>query len=73
MNKNKKKKNNKPKRIEWKTIRQNRKLSLICLIFLILIIYCVYKVVALIKNPTDTFSVEQGKIYQEESTVRIYY
>lgn len=37
------------------------------LLVLVLVSYCLYKVVALIQNPTNTFSVEQGKVYQEEA------
>ncbi len=51
----------------------NKKMILISLLILFLIIYCVCKVVALIQNPTDTFTVEQGKIYQEEAATRIHY
>ncbi len=51
----------------------NKKVILISSLILFLIIYCVCKVVALIQNPTDTFTVEQGKIYQEEATTRIHY
>ena len=62
------KKRKNQKKIKLKTIVENKKLLVLCLIILILSIYCVYKVVVLIQNPTDTFTVEQGKIYQEEST-----
>lgn len=62
------KKHKKHKNIKLKTIKENKKILLVCLVVLILAIYCLYKVVALIQNPTDTFTVEQGKIYQEEST-----
>ena len=50
-----------------KTLKENKKILLICLLIIILAVYCIYKVVVLIQNPTDTFTVEQGKIYQEES------
>ena len=62
------KKHKKHKNIKLKTIKENKKILLVCLVVLVLAIYCLYKVVALIQNPTDTFTVEQGKIYQEEST-----
>ena len=42
----------------------------IAIIFLILIIiYVAYVVIKLVKNPTDTFIVTNGKIYQEESDI----
>lgn len=57
----------------WQNVITNKKLLVVSLFALVIAIYCVYKVVALIQNPTDTFSVEQGRIYQEESTTRLYY
>ena len=45
----------------------SRKSLILAAIMLILAVYCLHKVVELIKNPTDTFSVEQGRIFQEES------
>ncbi len=36
------------------------------LLLVIVIIYVIYRVIVFIQNPADTFSVEQGKIYQEE-------
>ena len=30
-------------------------------------IYCIYLFIRLVTNPTDTFIVEQGKIYKEET------
>ena len=46
-----------------KTLKENKKILLICLLIIILAVYCIYKVVVLIQNPTDTFTVEQGNIY----------
>ena len=46
----------------------NKKMMIaISIVVLIILGYCLYKVVALVQNPTNTFSVEQGKIYQEEA------
>lgn len=61
------------KRINLRDIKENKKILLIFCAVLMAIIYCTYKVIILIQNPTDTFTVEQGKIYQEEATTRIYY
>lgn len=75
-NKRKIKKKNKSKnfkKISWDTIKQEKKLIIIPLLILIVLIYCIYKVVILIQNPTDTFTVEQGKIYLEEPATRLYY
>lgn len=61
------------RKIFWGNIKQEKKLVIIPLLIFIVLIYCVYKVVVLIQNPTDTFTVEQGKIYQEEASTRLYY
>ena len=45
-----------------------RKLIAVLLIALIVISFAIYKIVVLIMNPTDTFMVEEGSIYQEEDT-----
>ena len=44
-------------------------ITIASLLVLILVSYCLYKVVALVQNPTNTFSVEQGKVYQEEAAI----
>ena len=46
-----------------------RKLIAVLLIVLIVVFFAIYKIVALIMNPTDTFMVEEGSIYQEEDTI----
>ncbi len=63
----------KHRKISWNNSKQERKLLAIPLLIFIVLIYCVYKVVVLIQNPTDTFTVEQGKIYLEEAATRLYY
>ena len=63
------KKTKKQTRSNIKDINKRRKIALISIIVFVIAIYCIYKVVKLVQNPTDTFSVEQGKIYQEESVV----
>lgn len=59
------KKNNK---VNLKYIKNNKKILIIGLIILCIIIYGAYMLVKFVQNPTDTFTVEQGKIYQEEQT-----
>lgn len=40
----------------------------IAIIFaVVFLIYCIFLLVKLLSNPTETFVVEQGKIYKEES------
>lgn len=45
----------------------NKVIAGVSLLVLILVSYCLYQVVSLVQNPTNTFSVEQGKVYQEEA------
>ena len=57
-----------PKKEPKRKYKVNKKvITLASVLVLILVSYCLYKVVALVQNPTNTFSVEQGKIYQEEA------
>ncbi len=46
--------------------KTNKVLFVVSFLVLVLIIFFIYKAVVFIQNPTDTFRVEQGKIYQEE-------
>lgn len=56
-------------KISWQPIIRNKKIIAISLVVLAIIIFCLYKVIVFIQNPTDTFSVEQGQIYQEERAI----
>lgn len=68
-----KKKTNKKKkiknRINIEALKTNKKTLIISAVILFIIAFCIYKVVMFIKNPTDTFTVEQGKIYQTEKAI----
>lgn len=55
-------------KINLSNIKNNKKLLVTASVILLIIIWAIYRVVVFIQNPTDTFSVEQGKIYQEEKT-----
>lgn len=46
-----------------------KKIIVFVLIVLIIISFIIYKIAMLIANPTDTFMVEEGSIYQEEDTI----
>ncbi len=50
----------------WNDVIEHKKILIALILILAVIIFCIYKVVIFIQNPTDTFMVEQGKIYQEE-------
>lgn len=47
----------------------NFQAMLILVIVLIVMIYCLFAVIRFIQNPTDSLTVEQGKIYQEEQAI----
>lgn len=47
---------------------QKKKL-IICLVLIVISIYIFYTIYLLIKQPTDIFMVEEGKIYQEETDI----
>ena len=57
--------NNKNK-ITLKELKKSKAFFAVLFTILSIVIFCLYKVVIFIQNPTNTFSVEQGKIYQEE-------
>ena len=48
--------------------RNNRKKIIVSFILIVIIIYSLIIIYNLIKNPTDTFLVENGEIFSEEST-----
>lgn len=56
-------------RINIEALKTNKKTLIISAVILFIIAFCIYKVVMFIKNPTDTFTVEQGKIYQTEKAI----
>ena len=64
---NKKKKNK--NKMNIKAFKANKKTLIMSAVILFIVAFCVYKVVMFIKNPTDTFTVEQGKIYQTEKAI----
>ena len=45
----------------------NKKTIIAIVLACIFLIYCIYLLIRLLINPTDTFIVEKGKIYKEES------
>ncbi len=48
--------------------RDNKKIF-IFLLFILILIYFIYVIFLLIKDPTDIFTIEEGKLYQEETKV----
>ena len=68
MEKKKANKKNVPK-IDLNKIQKNKKILILLIAIIAIIIFCIYKVIVFVKNPTDTFTVQQGKIYQEERAI----
>lgn len=69
-NRNDKKEKNSKQKVKNKNSKINhRKLIAVSIVLLIILSFAIYKIVMLVVNPTDTFMVEEGTIYQEEDAV----
>lgn len=55
--------------INLEALKVNKNIIIISAVILFVIVFGIYKVVMFIKNPTDTFTVEQGEIYQTEKAI----
>ncbi len=51
------------------TMQINKKKVVLYLALLLLIMYILYTIYLLIKQPTDIFTIEEGKLYQEETDI----
>ena len=69
MEKKTSKKKERKNKVNFQMLKSNKNTLIISAVILGVIIFCIYKVVVFVKNPTDTFTVEQGKIYQEERAI----
>ncbi|MBR1654013.1 MAG: hypothetical protein IJ690_03565 [Clostridia bacterium] len=58
---------NEVKKSEKKVPLKNKKMTIILIVAVAFLTYCIFLFIKLLSNPTDTFIVEQGKIYKEES------
>ena len=47
----------------------NKKVIVISIVLLILAIYLIYVIYLLIKQPTNVFTIEKGKLYKEETDI----
>lgn len=56
-------------KITWKKLRNNKTFLAALFVLFCIDVFCIYKVAIFVQNPTDTFTIEQGKIYQEEKAV----
>lgn len=56
-------------KITWKKLRNNKTFLAALFVLFCIAVFCIYKVAIFVQNPTDTFTIEQGKIYQEEKAV----
>lgn len=69
-NKKKEETNVKVKNKQEKVPRVNvKRLALVSVVLLIVLSFCIYNIIMLIINPTDTFMVEEGSITEEEDTI----
>ena len=69
-NKKKEETNIKVKSKQEKVPRVNvKRLALVSVVLLIVLSFCIYNIIMLIINPTDTFMVEEGSITEEEDTI----
>ena len=66
------KKEKKPKSKIKQVISKHKKF-IIMFVLLCFLIYILSLMIKLFRNPTDTFIVEQGQIYQEENAIRLYH
>ena len=48
---------------------KNRKRIILSVALILVIIYLIYIIYLLIKQPTDVFTIEEGKLYQEETNI----
>lgn len=62
-------KNNRKKNAKLSKIKQHIVQVLLLSLIILIIIFCIYQIVRLAINPTDSFLVEQGKISQAESLI----
>ena len=56
-------------KMERKSSKSNYKKIVLYLVIVVAIIYILYTIYLLIKQPTSTFTVEEGKLYQEETNI----
>jgi len=53
-------------------LKKNVYKLIVLLIICVILCYFIYVIYLLVKQPTDIFTVEEGKLYLEESDIRIY-
>lgn len=57
------------KKKENKLKRNTKKISIVSAIGIVVLLYFAYSIIQLVKQPTDTFLMEEGKLSQEESAI----
>lgn len=50
-------------------MKKKTKTKIAIILACLFLVYCIYLLIKLYNNPTETFIVEQGKIYKEESQI----
>lgn len=56
-------------KMERKSSKSNYKKIILYIVIFVAVIYILYTIYLLIKQPTSTFTVEEGKLYQEETNI----
>ena len=56
-------------KMERKSSKSNYKKIILYIVIVVAVIYILYTIYLLIKQPTSTFTVEEGKLYQEETNI----
>lgn len=51
--------------------KNTQKISIAAIVGILILVYFIYAIIQLVKQPTDTFVIENGKLSQEESAIRI--
>ena len=65
----KQEKKEKREKKEKKKQLNNKKVIIFSVLFLVLVIYLIYVIYLLIKQPTNVFTIEEGKLYKEETDI----
>ena len=55
--------------LEEKSQKMKTKKIIIYVVLISIVLYILYTIYLLIKQPTDIFTVEEGKLYQEETNI----
>lgn len=49
--------------------KNRKKIAIVAVISMVILVYFMYSIIKLVKQPTDTFLIEEGKLYNQESAI----